>query len=568
MKNRSKKRLRKKSKLRFHNRQLKGGTNEYDANIKKLFNYFFFYLDSSKISKFYNKLKDFLIETKNDFEQAKKNIYKYIKYNERIIDSISNDINIIYYMDKDVVISIIKSSESWDDVIKSILPFDSLHSQSSTAASSKKTMQQQSALQPKTNIKQDEPSDLGTDSRVANVSTVAKTVANTVGAVAKAVGVGAVGAVANFLKPKVPDVDQKNIQKLFKYFFPYLDSTKIPKIHNKLKEFLIKTKNNFEQAKDNIYIYIKNNNNIIKSISNDISEIHKVKKEDVMKIIEDSKSWDDVKKYIILLENVEQNAQNVKLRGDLISLFIELNKQHEPNKTVDISDINLICPFNRDTQQDSHELLLKYINSLKQYNIFNITETSTITCNTTNQTGRKLIITNHLQIPNGFKNLPIQASLDIPLVTNHTYLESCNGPARQEISYINNTKYLLIQLKIFNNDGIKQPFIKPIDTSITFNGEDYTLMGYIAHTGSQINHGHYVYVDFSGKYTIYNDDTIIVDQPHQPNNTKYNPYVVLYVKTGQGSPFNDVRAGIKNIGSTCYISAALQLLASIPELRR
>ena len=143
--------------------------------------------------------------------------------------------------------------------------------------------------------------------------------------------------------------------------------------------------------------------------------------------------------------------------------------------------------------------------------------------------------------------------------------------------------YVMIQLKIFNDNGSKRKLSEEQQKKIINNSlqlptvddgeQPFQLIGAINHLGPSITSGHYLAVvkkqtapNFSATWWVCDDNSVYdVQRNSFPYFKDHEPYILFYklssIPLDKRKPL-----GIDNQGNSCYINALMQNIINVPEL--
>jgi len=139
---------------------------------------------------------------------------------------------------------------------------------------------------------------------------------------------------------------------------------------------------------------------------------------------------------------------------------------------------------------------------------------------------------------------------------------------------VTKTHNLFISLKRFDNNlqKISQP-ITP-NKIITIQGIQFELQGCIQHMGDSLKGGHYIYEVFqNGNPHLIISDNVIYSVNNIDNRLLTQGYIYFYRRVGLLAtnpqfPKLEGYCPLLNNNQRCYMNSAIQLLYSIPELRK
>jgi ubiquitin C-terminal hydrolase len=101
-------------------------------------------------------------------------------------------------------------------------------------------------------------------------------------------------------------------------------------------------------------------------------------------------------------------------------------------------------------------------------------------------------------------------------------------------------QYLIVQLKLFNNEGNKLKDKIGIDQTIKVDNQNFEIYGAICHIGSSLQSGHYIFIKKTeaNKGILYNDDKILPISDFSKSKNMENAYVLIY-KRGEAEPIQE-----------------------------
>jgi hypothetical protein len=140
-------------------------------------------------------------------------------------------------------------------------------------------------------------------------------------------------------------------------------------------------------------------------------------------------------------------------------------------------------------------------------------------------------------------SLPItgtKASI-LDLIANYEGMEKTSDTQCKRIKIDNTSKFIVIQLKLYDNLLRKQR--QPIqfdnaNNTITINGINYNLKSVIFHQGATMNSGHYIAaVRINTQWTLFNDNLPLqtLANINDVDQNTYSPYMFLYERVTPGN---------------------------------
>ena len=137
-------------------------------------------------------------------------------------------------------------------------------------------------------------------------------------------------------------------------------------------------------------------------------------------------------------------------------------------------------------------------------------------------------------------------------------------------------EYVMIQLKIFNDDGSKRKLSEEQQKKLINNTlqlptvddgvKEFQLIGSINHQGNSIKGGHYVaVVKKQTGWWLCNDKITTQLSTYFPYFGNNEPYILFYKRSSIPLDKREPK-GIDNVGNSCYVNALMQNIINVPEL--
>lgn len=301
----------------------------------------------------------------------------------------------------------------------------------------------------------------------------------------------------------------------------------------------------------------KSKNLRIEALSNNVIDLQKKNDELMFKLmkknkfeVEDGNKKSNIITYILQTIYKNYKSKNLPIVNENIRYIRDMfaNSKNERNKT---------------RQQDVVEFLRYILMNQNMTKYFQFVLNQAVTCGVSN-----------INRPKAYKG-DYETIHMLPNLENtfegieDVYLDRCQtiqhkGKANNAIKYYyiepgQNQKYLIVQLKIFNNKLQKINKNIIYEQSMKYKNKNFELVGIIEHRGNTIQRGHYVsYIKTGNTWTLA-DDTAVTKNVQSL--TK-QPYVLFYKINGKANKHNVYP--LTNQGENiCYANALFQILVSL-----